>query len=251
MLTCLALAFIVPAGSPSPVPEAARTPAPEVAPSPTPPILDAPLDFGERDTILRLAWQTLVGHLTNRPIQDRDLEAYDLTPRLMAPQGCFVTLKKDGQIRGNQGEIEPTRPLYQQVIVFARRAASRDPRFLPLTDRDLVGATIEVAVIGKRERVESPEAIQVDRQGLFLEKWGRRALFLPGQATGWTPEKALDDLCRQAALPPGAWKQGARVEVFTTDVIAGPRPPPAVSPPAVPVATPAETPASRPEPNGP
>jgi len=55
----------------------------------------------------------------------------------MTPRGLFVTLKKGDQVRGLQGEIEPTRPLYQQVIVFTRRAATRDPRFLPLTERDL------------------------------------------------------------------------------------------------------------------
>ncbi len=197
--------------------------------------------MGERDTLLRLAWQTLVGHLTSHPIQDRDLEAYSLTPRLLAPRGCFVTLKKGPEVRGNQGEVEATRPLYQQVIVFTRRAATRDPRFLPLTDRDLGEVTVEIAAIGRRDRVEGPAGIQIDRHGIYLEKWGRRALFLPGQAAaqGWGSEKALDELCRQAALPAGAWKQAARIEVFTTDVVAGPQPPPPVAPP-----TPAETPAA-------
>jgi len=191
------------------------------------------LEAGERDTLLRLAWQTLVGHLTSRPIKDKDLEAYTLTPRLQQPRGCFVTLKIGGEVRGLQGEIEAARPLYQQVIVFTRRAATRDPRFLPLTDLDLDKVVVEIAVIGRRERIEGPEALHPERQGVFLEKWGRRAIFLPGVAAaqGWNAERTLEELCRQASLPARAWAQGGRLEAFEAEIIAGPRPGPAQAAP--------------------
>ncbi len=205
---------------------------PATAPAP-PPDLDAPLDLGERDVLLRIAWQTLVGHLTNHPIQDQDLAGYNLTPRLTGRRGCFVTLKRESETRGNQGEIEPSRPLFQQVIVFTRRAATHDPRFLPLSERDLGELVVEISVIGRRQSIGTPGEIQMDRHGVFLEKWGRRALFLPGQAAmkGWGPERELEELCKVAALPAGSWKQGARLEVFTADVIAGPQPPPPVTAP--------------------
>jgi len=217
----------------------------------------APLEPAERDTLLRLAWHTLVGHLTRRPIQDADLPAYDLTPRLLAPRGCWVTVRKDGAVRGSQGEIEPSRPLYQQVIVFVRRAATRDPRFVPLTDLDLGSAGLEIAVIGRREPVDGPEAIDVEGHGVFLEKWGRRAMFLPGVAAaqGWDARRTLEELCRSASLPAGAWSSGARLEVFSAEIVSGTRPegipPPAAPPEAAPgpapgEATPAEPPAGAP-----
>ena len=199
------------------------------------------LEEPERDTLLRLAWLTLRGHLTDHPIQDRDLAAFNLTPRLLASRGCFITLRKGGEVRGSQGEIDASRPLYQQVIFFTRRAATRDARFLPLTDRDLAETTIEIAVIGARTVVAGPGEVLVERQGLFLEKWGRRALFLPGQAAakGWGAERALDELCHQAKLPAGAWKTGARIEIFDTEAITGTEPP---------TAAPSETPAPGPSP---
>ena len=219
-----------------------ETPTPAPSPSSTPTVdLNARLEPGERDLLLSLAWRTLAGHLTNHPIRDSDLEGYAFTPRLMAKRGCFVTLKKGDKVRGRQGDIEPTRPLYQQVIVFTRRAATRDPRFLPLTDLELPDLAVEIEVIGERHRVGGPEAIQIDRHGIFLEKWGRRAVFLPGVAgsQGLNAERALDELCKQAALPPGAWAQGARIEVFTAETISGPRPPPQPAPlPAEPGASP-------------
>ncbi len=216
------------AAPPSAAPSETATPAPGAAPTPevTPSPADClarPLDAAERDLLLRIAWRTLSGQLTNQPIKDADLQSYAFTPCVVAPRGLFVTLKKDGRLRGMQGEIEPSRPLYQQVILFTRRAATRDARFTPLSDVDLDGTVIELAIIGRRVRVSGPSELRLDSQGVFLEKWGRRALFLPGMAAlqGWTAERTLDELCSQASLPKGSWSESARIETFTTEVISG------------------------------
>jgi AmmeMemoRadiSam system protein A len=215
-----------PTASPQPAP--GSEPALEAVPTPTPVDPLSPLEPEEGVTLLRLAWRTLVGRLTDHPIEDSDLAAYDLTPRLLSRRGCFVTLKKGGEVRGLQGEIDPTRPLYQQVIIFTRRAATRDPRFLPLTAQDLPDLLIRIEIIGPRQPINGPDELDLERQGIFLEKWGRRALFLPGiaAAQGWTASRTLDELCRQASLPAGAWAQGARLEAFTTQVVQGAQPPP-------------------------
>jgi AmmeMemoRadiSam system protein A len=217
-------------------PAAPGSPAPPEAEGPavkTPEVdLDAPLDAAERDTLLRLAWRTLAAHLTGRPLQDGDLADLDITRRLEAPRGCWVTIRKGATVRGSQGEIEATRPLYHQVILFVRRAATRDPRFLPLIDLDLEGSEIEIAVIRNRMAIEGPGDIRPDTHGVFLEKWGRRAVFLPGiaSARGWDAVRTLDELCRQASLPAGAWSRAARLEVFTTEVVTGGPPQPVASP---------------------
>jgi AmmeMemoRadiSam system protein A len=239
-----------PTGSGTSSPDAAPPPSPASSPQPTPD-LDAPLDAAERDTLLRLAWRTLVGHLSGDPIRDADLEAYAFTPRLLAPRGIWVTVKKGGQVRGSQGEFEPRRPLYQQVIIFVRRAATRDPRFVPLTDRDVPDLTLEIALIGRGRRVAGPEEIHIGEHGIYLTKWGRGALFLPEipAAGGWTPARTLQELCRQASLPADAWLEGARIEVFTTEVIAGAQPRPQPPAGSAPEATPA--PPAAPGPSGP
>ena len=240
---------ITPSAGPSPAPTdgAPATGAPTPSPPPSVPSQTEcptrPLDAAERDTLLRLAWRTLSGHLTDHPIKDTDLQSFSFTPCLLAPRGLFVTLRKGEQVRGLQGEIESTRPLYQQVIVFVRRAATRDPRFPPLAETDLAGLTVDLSIISGRRRVTAPSDIHLESEGVFLEKWGRRALFLPGVASrqGWTTGRTLDELCSQAALPKGSWAESSRLEVFTTEVVSGGRPieaVPAPSPSPAPSATP-------------
>jgi len=233
---------VTPAPAPEPTPStvAAPTPAPEATPAPAD-CRARSLDASERDVLLRIAWRTLTGQVGDHPIKDSDLESYTFTPCLVAPRGLFVTLKKNGLVRGLQGEIEASRPLYQQAILFTRRAASRDARFPPLSNADLEGLQIELALIGERTRIGGPSEMHLDSQGVFLEKWGRRALFLPGLAAqqGWTPERTLDELCAQAALPKGSWRESARIETFGAEIISGgpPEPPPSASPQPTPART--------------
>src|SRR5215813_13829526 len=90
LLVGVSLARAEPSALPSPSPTPEVPPAQAAAggePAPTPPAdcsLRA-LDEAERTTLLRLAWRTLNGHLTHQPIQDADLEAFSLTPCLLAP----------------------------------------------------------------------------------------------------------------------------------------------------------------------
>lgn len=235
----------------APAPALPASPTPDAqavaTPVPAPDCSARPLDSEERDTLLRLAWRTLEGHLTHQPIKDADLESFTFTPCLMLRRGLFVTLKKGGTIRGLQGDIEPSRPLYQQVILFTRRAATRDPRFLPLTDADLGETLIEMEIIGARTRISGPPDLSLDGRGIFLEKWGRRALFLPAilAEQHWTPERILDELCAQASLPKGSWSQSARIELFATEKVSGARPaasPAATPSPAAPVESPPQGP---------
>jgi len=210
------------------VPSAAADAAPEVSvvePAPATPAAE-PLGAADRETLLRLAWETLAGALTGHPIQTADLVRFTIAGPLLEPRGCWITLRSSGAVRGSMGEIDASRPLYQQVILLTRRAATRDSRFAPLVDTDLPGVTLEIALIGPRTPVTEPAALVPGGHGLFLEKWGRRAVFLPGVASsqGWDGPRALAALARQASLPEDSWKSGTRIEIFEAEIIAGSRP---------------------------
>ncbi|HPQ54222.1 MAG TPA: AmmeMemoRadiSam system protein B [Spirochaetota bacterium] len=138
------------------------------------------------------------------------------------PRGCretkgvFVTLKKNGALRGCIGCIEGVLPLYQAVMDNAGNAAFRDPRFGPLTRDELDGITIEISVLTTPRRVRSVEDIVVGRDGLIIRMGSRQGVFLPQVPVewGWSREEYLIQLCRKAGLPDYAWRDGAEIYAF-------------------------------------
>ncbi|GGO76092.1 hypothetical protein GCM10011348_02480 [Marinobacterium nitratireducens] len=139
----------------------------------------------------------------------------DLTPEppgLCARRACFVTLQQNGRLRGCIGSLEARQPLLQDVAENAWSAASRDPRFPPVTPDALAQLVIEVSVLTPLEPLSfTDEAsllaqIRPARDGLLLS-WGRhRGTFLPAV---WEqlPDTAAfwSQLKRKAGLPADFW----------------------------------------------
>ncbi|HEU5180913.1 MAG TPA: AmmeMemoRadiSam system protein A [Candidatus Polarisedimenticolia bacterium] len=137
---------------------------------------------------------------------------------------AFVSLYQKGQLRGCVGTLEPGGDLGPVLIECAVAAASRDPRFSPLSPAELQNIRLEVSVLTAPVEVAHPEEIVVGRDGVVMEKDGRKGLLLPQVAPqhGWTREVFLDQVCLKAGLLPGAWKEGARIMIFQAQVFAEP-----------------------------
>ncbi len=144
--------------------------------------------------------------------------------RLNEIQGAFVTITKHGALRGCIGNIIGQEPLYETVRDMAVAAASRDPRFTPLTAAELKDIDLEISVLSKSRRVKDASEIQLGKHGVIVSKGGHQGVFLPQVAdeTGWSKEEFLSQLCSQkAGLPPDAWKDpDTALYVFTADVFA-------------------------------
>ena len=136
--------------------------------------------------------------------------------------GAFVTLKRNGRLRGCIGTLECRRPLAEEVARVAVSAAREDPRFQPLRAAELDGLDVEVSVLGPLERIDAsdPAAIVIGRHGLVVEQGARRGLLLPQVATEWNwgREEFLAQTCIKAGLPADAWRHGATVYRFVADV---------------------------------
>jgi AmmeMemoRadiSam system protein B/AmmeMemoRadiSam system protein A len=143
-----------------------------------------------------------------------------LAPRLEALRGAFVTLKKNGELRGCVGHITPDSPLSWVVGSMALAAGWQDRRFPPLEPEELRAIEIEISVLTPPKRVGGPGDIVVGRDGVILSKGGRSAVFLPQVAPeqGWSREQMLDHLAVKAGLPADAWREGARFETFEARV---------------------------------
>ncbi|MBI5501798.1 MAG: AmmeMemoRadiSam system protein B [Deltaproteobacteria bacterium] len=130
---------------------------------------------------------------------------------------AFVTLKAHGDLRGCIGMVEAYDPLYRCVAQVARSAAVEDPRFDPVSVRELGELSYEISVLTPPEAVTDPTTIVVGRDGLIISRGGRRGLLLPQvpEEQGWSREQFLDGTCRKAGLPTGCWRDEAtRIQRF-------------------------------------
>src|SRR5258708_34799344 len=163
------------------------------------------LNDDQRKTLLRIARQSIAAVLDGR---SPDWKAEDFDETLRQPAGAFVTLTRDGDLRGCIGSIRAVEPLYKAVASSAISAAFRDPRFPPLRPGELEHLELEISVMGPIEPVTNIEDIVVGRDGLIISRGPCAGLLLPQVATeyGWDRQTFLEHTCRKAGLPPGAWR---------------------------------------------
>jgi AmmeMemoRadiSam system protein A len=129
-------------------------------------------------------------------------------PWLRQAGATFVTLMKNGELRGCIGSLQAARPLAVDVAENALGAAFRDPRFPALTAAEWPQCRVEVSLLSRPKPVRFAdeadllEQIRPGEDGLIIEADGRRATFLP-QVWERVPDKRafLDELLRKAGLP--------------------------------------------------
>lgn len=94
-------------------------------------------------------------------------------------RGAFVTLEKDGQLRGCMGWVRATRPLWETIQEVTVSSATRDPRFEPVTARELPSITIQISILSPLERISSLSEIEIGRHGLYVRRDDATGLLLP------------------------------------------------------------------------
>lgn len=179
-------------------------------------------DETQRRTLLEIARASIEAGLRNAAPLAIDVEGHDAA--LRALRATFVSLRRNGDLRGCIGALEATRPLVADVARNAAAAAFRDPRFLPLTPEERVGLSIQVSVTsplvpvpvaGEAELIES---LKPGVDGLVLESGARRGTFLPAV---WeqlpTPAEFVAALKQKSGLPGHGWSSSYRVHRYTTE----------------------------------
>jgi len=153
---------------------------------------------------------------------EKKLPVKEEAPELNKKQGAFVTLHKQGELRGCIGNLIGTQPLYLTVRDMAIQAAVADPRFLPLELAELKDIEIEISVLSELEKIDNPDLIELGKHGVLIRKGLRSGVFLPQVATetGWSKEEFLNNLCaHKAGLSPDCWRDGsAEIYIFSAEV---------------------------------
>ena len=144
--------------------------------------------------------------------------------RLKLKQGAFVTLRKDGKLRGCIGQIIPSeKALWQVVQDMAVVAAAEDHRFSPISKGELDDIGYEVSILSVPKKINNWKDIELGKHGVILQKGSCSGVFLPQVAheTGWSKEEFLSQLCWQkAGLASDCYKNDSDVElkIFTAQV---------------------------------
>jgi len=176
------------------------------------------LSSAEKEKLISIARESIISFINERPVPDFDVKE----EQLLAGQGCFVTIKREGKLRGCLGQFTSDRPLHQLVKDMAIAAATRDPRFYPMGCEDLESFEIEISVLSPLKKIESIEEIEVGKHGLYIEKNFYRGVLLPQVAVehGWDRNTFLSQTCLKAGLDKNDWKEEADIFIFSAEVFA-------------------------------
>jgi AmmeMemoRadiSam system protein B/AmmeMemoRadiSam system protein A len=176
------------------------------------------LDEASKRELLSIARGAIEGMVRNGRAPEPSTE----NGALMNPQGAFVTIKIGGKLRGCIGNfgIRNAKPLYQTVSEMAVAAAVQDPRFPPLSKKELPQIEIEISALSPLRPESDPEKIEVGRHGIYITKGHRSGVLLPQVATeyGWDRLTFLRQTCRKAGLGADEWKDGATISTFEAEV---------------------------------
>jgi AmmeMemoRadiSam system protein B/AmmeMemoRadiSam system protein A len=140
----------------------------------------------------------------------------DWSQNLMQDRGAFVTIRKNGAIRGCVGYTAPVQSLALTVRDVAALAALRDPRFPPVAASELSQLQYEVSVLSPFHRVSDISQIRVGGDGLLMKNGSDEGLLLPQVASEqrWDRKTLLDQTAMKAGLPANAWRD-KDTDIFT------------------------------------
>jgi len=166
----------------------------------------------DKKELLQLAYSTVDLYVRENKVP----EFKPKSANLLRKCGAFVTLNKQGKLRGCIGFIEPVLPLHQAVMQASIYAACRDARFLPVSRDELDDLDVEISVLTPLRKIVNPNLVTPGKHGLVIAKEGKRGLLLPQVAIehNWTRETFLERTCLKAGLPKNAWRTGADIFVF-------------------------------------
>lgn len=173
------------------------------------------LNSEEKGELLKIA-RTAVTYC----LDDKQTEITSDLEGLQEKMGIFVTLHKNGALRGCIGVFTSDKPLYETAAEMALCAAFRDPRFPPLEAGEIEDVDFEISVLSPLREIEDIREIEIGRHGVYITKGLNRGVLLPQVAKeyGWDVDTFLEHTCLKAGLPADAWKEGAKIEIFSAQI---------------------------------
>ncbi|WP_425405667.1 AmmeMemoRadiSam system protein B [Hwanghaeella sp.] len=181
----------------------------------------ATLDRHRKELLQLTARSIRYGFDSNTP---PSIAVRTFAPELQQERATFVTLEHQGQLRGCIGSIVANRPLVQDLVENAFRAAFRDPRFPKLTPAEADGLTLSLSILSPmapmqiKDEADLLAQLRPGEDGLMIQDGDKRAVFLP-QVWDQLPDRRdfLSRLKTKAGMPPSHWSSGFRAWSFSVN----------------------------------
>ena len=173
----------------------------------------------EKKTLKDIAYNSIKDSLDGKPVAVANSSLFILHSSLKEKCGAFVSLHKQGRLRGCIGHFGEDVPLYEIVAEMARAAAFEDPRFQPVTHDELDDLDIEISVLTPMRRIQSLDEFQLHKHGIYIKKGYRSGTFLPQVAdeVNWTKEEFVGH-CSQDKAGLG-WDGWRDAELYVYEAI--------------------------------
>ena len=174
--------------------------------------------MSEHHALVQLARSTIEAYVREKRIIDPPAE---LDPVMEGQAGAFVSLHRQGQLRGCIGYVHGVKPLADTINDMAEAAAFQDPRFPSLKKDELSDLEIEISVLTPMKKISDVNEIEVGKHGLMMTNGPCSGLLLPQVATqyNWDRETFLSQTCSKAGLPADAWQdKDTDIYIFSADI---------------------------------
>jgi len=157
------------------------------------------LSHDDKKVLLAIARITMDSYINNGQIHRVNQNSYSTSIQTHA--GAFVSLHKNGKLRGCIGRFQNDKPLFEVVRDMAISASTKDYRFKPVEASELEDIEIEISVLTPIEKITDPEEIKLGQHGIYIKKGSNSGTFLPQVAlhTGWNLEEFLGHCARDKA----------------------------------------------------
>jgi AmmeMemoRadiSam system protein A len=182
---------------------------------------DMPLGEEHRQELLRISAATVQRAAAGKPFPKVTVGSF--AAALQRPGASFVTLTKNGRLRGCLGSLKAYRPLVVDVAERGYASTIKDPRFKPVTAAELPGMQMEVAVLTAAKPMRFASETELVNQlrpgidGLIVRDQGKGATFLPKV---WdqisAPILFLNRLKQKAGLETGHWSDSFQAWRYET-----------------------------------
>jgi MEMO1 family protein len=161
----------------------------------------------DKKDLLILARRTVEQQVSQKGVGEVNPAGF--TKTLATNCGAFVTLRKNGDLRGCIGRFDASEPLYAVVQKMAIASSMEDYRFSPVASAELSQLEIEISVLTPMRRIASIDEFQLGKHGIYIKKGSRAGTFLPqvAEETNWTKEEFLGHCAQdKAGIGWNGWK---------------------------------------------